>query len=91
MTTPAKPEVKAPMSCDEAVRVLWDYLDTELDDALRERVREHLLECAHCREQYTFEGNFLRAVGNLMDEPLDTSALRARILAALRARGHGTR
>jgi mycothiol system anti-sigma-R factor len=91
VTTPAKPQVKAPMSCDEAVRVLWDYLDTELDDVLRERVREHLTECAHCREQYTFEGNFLRTVGNLIEEPQDTTALRARILAALRARGLGTR
>jgi anti-sigma factor (TIGR02949 family) len=91
MTTPAKPETKAPMSCDEAVRVLWEYLDTELDDLLRDRVREHLVECAHCRDQYTFEGKFLHAVGSLMDEPIETEALRARILAALRARGYGSR
>jgi anti-sigma factor (TIGR02949 family) len=91
MTTPAKPEVKAPMSCAEAVRVLWDYLDTELDAVLRERVREHLVECAHCRDHYTFEGNFLRAVEGLMDQPIDTTALRARILDALRARGYGAR
>ena len=72
------------MSCDEAVQLLWDYLDEELDEARRERVRVHLEECGHCRSQYTFEGAFLRAVDGLIDQPLETSALRARILKALR-------
>lgn len=87
MSTPAKPT--APMSCDEAVRVLWDYFDGELDETLRERVRNHLLECAHCRDHYTFEGAFLQTVGGVIDEPIDTTALRGRILEALRARGYG--
>jgi anti-sigma factor (TIGR02949 family) len=87
MTPRENPVTHAPMSCDEAVRVLWDYLDREVDDALRERVREHLVECAHCRDHYTFEGDFLRAVDAVIETPIDTTALRARILDALRARG----
>ena len=88
MTTPADPTINAPMSCDGAVRVLWEYLDRELDDALHERVRQHLAECAHCREHYTFEGSLLRTVNHMIDEPMDTTALRSRILAALRDRGY---
>lgn len=88
MTTPLKPATDDPMTCHEAVRVLWDYLDRELDEALRDRVREHLEECAHCRSQYTFEGNFLRTVATLVDAPVETAALRERILHALRARGY---
>jgi anti-sigma factor (TIGR02949 family) len=88
MTTPVDPTINPPMSCDEAVRVLWEYLDQELDDGLHERVRQHLAECAHCREHYTFEGSLLRTVNNMIDEPIDTTALRSRILDALRARGY---
>ena len=88
MTTPVKPAEKDSMTCHEAVQVLWDYLDRELDDAMRDRVREHLEECAHCRNQYTFEGHFLRTVGNIVEAPIETSALRERIVTALRARGY---
>ena len=91
MTTPMTPAGNDPMTCHEAVQVLWDYLDHELDDALRERVSEHLAECDHCRSQYTFEGNFLRAVGSVIEAPVETSALRARILDALHARGYRRR
>jgi anti-sigma factor (TIGR02949 family) len=78
---------EARMSCDEAVQFLWDYLDGELDEARRERVRLHLAECDHCRGQYTFEGAFLQAVDGLIDQPLETSALRARIVKALEEKG----
>jgi anti-sigma factor (TIGR02949 family) len=80
-----------PMSCDEAVQVLWEYLDRELDHALRERVRNHLEQCRHCRSQYTFEGHFLRTVGSVVEAPIETTALRERILEALRGRGYHRR
>ena len=79
--------VTAPMTCTEAVLLLWDYLDGELDDVRREHVRVHLAECGHCRDQYTFEGAFLQAVDRMIDEPLDISALRARIVEALEEKG----
>ena len=84
----AEPSSSALMSCDEAVRVLWEFLDTELDHALHARVSQHLSECAHCREHYTFEGKLLRAVSKVIEEPIETAALRARIVTALRARGY---
>jgi len=83
MSTHETQQTDARMSCHEAVQLLWDYLDGELDEVRRERVRRHLEECRHCRSQYTFEGAFLRAVERLIDEQVETTALRARIMTAL--------
>lgn len=79
------------LSCADAVSMLWDYLDGELDESRRQQIRAHLEECGHCRDQYTFEGAFLNAVDRLIDEPIDVAALRARILNALRAKGYDRR
>lgn len=78
------------MSCEHVIRQLWDYLDNELDDELRRKVREHLDVCAHCREHFTFEGAFLRAVASHLDDATDTETLRQRVVSALRLEGYGT-
>jgi anti-sigma factor (TIGR02949 family) len=87
MTMRNTQDLASRMSCADAVRLLWDYLDGELDAERRARVRAHLAECSHCRDQYTFEGAFLHAVDRLIDEPIDTNALRSRVLKALEERG----
>ena len=76
------------MPCHEVVALLWEYLDGELDEAMRTRIREHLDHCHHCTDHFSFEGAFLRTVTRVIDEPCETGALRQRILAALRAEGH---
>jgi len=77
-----------PLSCEQVVQLLWDYLDGELDAARRERVRAHLAECDHCAGQFTFEGAFVRAIRGVIDEPLDTTSLRQRIVRRLAAQGY---
>ena len=37
-----------PMSCDDVLRVLSDYLDGELDEGTVARVDEHLRMCRRC-------------------------------------------
>jgi mycothiol system anti-sigma-R factor len=76
------------LSCEEIVQLLWEYLDGELDEARRGRVRAHLAECDHCAGQFTFEGAFLRTIANLIDQPLDTTSLRRRIVKRLTAQGY---
>jgi len=76
------------MPCHEVVALLWEYLDEELDDTMRARIREHLDHCHHCTDHFTFEGAFLRTVARVIDEPCETEPLRQRILATLRQEGH---
>ncbi|MGH8777317.1 MAG: anti-sigma factor family protein [Jiangellaceae bacterium] len=44
------------MSCREAVRRLWRYLDGELDDLSSRRVEEHLEHCVVCCGELEFVG-----------------------------------
>jgi mycothiol system anti-sigma-R factor len=72
-----------PISCEEVVRAVWDYLDDEIDVDRKERIREHLAICDHCFGQFNFEGAFLRAVSRVLDEDGDVASLRARIERAM--------
>jgi predicted anti-sigma-YlaC factor YlaD len=62
---------------------VWDYLDEEIDADRKERIRQHLELCDHCRDHYTFEGAFLRTVSRLLDDDADVDSLRRRIETAL--------
>ena len=50
------------ISCDEAVRQLWEYLDGELDPDDRGRVDQHLSLCRRC----CGEAEFVAALGDLL-------------------------
>jgi mycothiol system anti-sigma-R factor len=71
------------ISCEQVIRSVWDYLDDEIDAERKERIRRHLEICDHCRDQYTFEGAFVRSVSRLLDADDDAESLRARIEVAL--------
>ncbi len=77
----------ADMSCEDVIRSVWDYLDDEIDVDRKAEIQRHLGLCDHCRDQYTFEGAFLRSVGRMLDDDRDTQALRARIELALMKHG----
>jgi len=83
MTIPTQDPVQDPISCEEVVRAVWDYLDDEIDIGLKERIREHLEICDHCLGQYNFEGAFLRTVSRVLDDDGDVASLRARIERAM--------
>jgi mycothiol system anti-sigma-R factor len=42
------------ITCAEAVRRLWDYLDGVVEDVDRERVEEHLAFCRRCCGELEF-------------------------------------
>lgn len=42
------------ISCHEAVRQLWDYLDGSVDEADRALVEEHLSRCRRCCGELEF-------------------------------------
>ncbi|MBN2355991.1 zf-HC2 domain-containing protein [candidate division KSB1 bacterium] len=54
------------MKCREALKLLYDYLDKQLDEKTVNDVQEHLAECKHCFETYQFEehlNNFVKQKG----------------------------
>jgi anti-sigma factor (TIGR02949 family) len=67
------------IACDEVIRAVWDFLDDEIDGGKKRRIVHHLELCDHCRDQYTFEGSFLRAVGRLLERDGESLSLRDRI------------
>jgi mycothiol system anti-sigma-R factor len=42
-------------NCDEALEKLYEYLDSELDEATTEGIRSHLDDCGHCYGGFDFE------------------------------------
>lgn len=45
------------MKCREALKLLYDYLDKQLDGDTEHDIQEHLAGCKHCFETYQFEEN----------------------------------
>lgn len=43
------------IDCDAVLRDVYLYLDDESDDALRNRIRQHLDGCAPCLKQFGLE------------------------------------
>ena len=55
-SSPLKPQ------CDEALHEIYHLLSGELDDAKRDKIVEHLDECAPCAEPYDFYAELRRVV-----------------------------
>lgn len=43
------------MNCDEALSLLYDYVDKEVSEIDAQQIREHLDHCGHCLERYKLE------------------------------------
>src|SRR4051794_8019449 len=67
-TRPPPLNVRRPMPersvCESVVRQLWPYLDGTLDEAERDRVVAHLVNCERCTSHMDFARAFLEAVGH---------------------------
>jgi anti-sigma factor RsiW len=74
----------APISCETAVRRLWDYLDGGLAAPARAEVEAHLAECERCPPHFAFSASTLAALAAARPPAVDDAALRERVLATLR-------
>ena len=45
------------MNCDEALNLLYDYVDKEVSEIDAKQIRQHLDKCGHCLERYNLEEN----------------------------------
>jgi anti-sigma factor RsiW len=53
------------LTCDEALRMLADHLDRELDERSRDEVEQHLHTCRSCFSRAEFERRLKAQVGEL--------------------------
>lgn len=87
-TAPSAPAPAAPISCETAVRRLWDYLDGGLAAVARAEVDDHLAACAHCPPHFAFSARTLALLAAARSVPeADDAALRDRVLAVLHGVG----
>jgi anti-sigma factor (TIGR02949 family) len=70
------------ISCEEALRLLAEHLDGELDDNRREEVAKHLSRCRSCFSRSEFEQRLKSQLGALRQQPVE-SAFEERIRALI--------
>ena len=73
------------LDCEAVMRQLWDYLDRELTADNMHELESHLEQCEKCRPQAEFRRAFRGAIHEACEDVGDTTALTARIRAALQA------
>jgi anti-sigma factor RsiW len=78
----------APISCETAVRRLWDYLDGGLAAPSHGEVQAHLATCAACPPHFAFAARTLEALAAARPPAAsadEDAALRERVRTALTA------
>ena len=73
---------KSADSCNDAVRVLYEYLDGELTEQVRSTIIMHLDDCSGCFSKFEFEEE-LRLVVASKCRTTVPDELRRRIIAEL--------
>lgn len=63
------------ISCSEAVRRLWEYLDGNLDDPEVERVEAHLARCRRCCGEMEFAHELRGLLASGREIPLPEGSL----------------
>jgi mycothiol system anti-sigma-R factor len=71
------------MTCEEALRLLYEVIDKEASQIDTEQVKEHLNGCRHCMARYEFETMFRTFVVEKAASRKKSDELRKRILVRL--------
>ncbi len=72
------------ISCEEALRLVQDFLDGELEDVSSARVRNHFEACQRCYPHLRLEEAFRTALRNATQGERATPELRNRVLEVLK-------
>lgn len=75
-------------NCDEALHELYTFLDGELTDDRRSRIRTHLDDCSPCLEVFDFEAELRIVIKHKCTDQVP-DALRQRIFDSLAASDAG--
>jgi len=71
------------ISCREALRFLYEFLDGELEGAPNEQVRAHFDVCQRCYPHLKLEASFRAVLQRACGTPCAPPELKSRLLAAL--------
>ena len=64
------------ISCTEAVRQLWEYLDDTVEETERERIDEHLQRCRRCCGELEFARELRSKLAGAAQEDLPQDVIR---------------
>lgn len=70
-------------TCEEALAVIYEFLDGELDGLSRDRIKAHFDVCGKCYPRLRFEESFRSAVQRASAGEAPPPDLRARLLEVL--------
>lgn len=79
--------MKPMLDCNAVMRQLWDFLDHELPPERMADVEAHLEMCSRCTGHVKFERSFKAALRAARRDDTESTALGARVRAALKAEG----
>jgi mycothiol system anti-sigma-R factor len=71
------------LPCTEVIEQVYLYLDGEIDDEGRSKVREHLDECAPCLRQFGLEQDVKALVARCCGGDTAPDALKQRLMIRL--------
>ncbi len=81
-------EGPALIECETAARALYDFLDGRLPEETMEAVQHHVDTCRNCASHFTFARRVLEQIPAALPLSGEAHALRARIVASLKAEGY---
>ena len=64
------------ITCSQATRQLWEYLDATADEATREAIEEHLARCRVCCGELEFAGELRRFLASSAGDQVPDGVLR---------------
>jgi mycothiol system anti-sigma-R factor len=67
------------IDCDDVLNDVFSYLDDESDPVVKNRIRQHLDECAPCLRQYGLEQDVKSLVARCCGGDVAPDSLRIRI------------
>ena len=78
------------LGCEEAMALIQDFIDGELDPAAASNVEEHFEVCARCYPHLKLEEGFRRKVRTALEQPEVPDDLRTNVLDILDREESGT-
>ena len=75
------------ITCEEALRVVQEFLDGELESGMEGQVKAHFDRCVTCYPHLDFENAYREAVGRAVRGEKAPPALRAKVAALIAEEG----